>query len=129
MRSLAEARIKRSRAVELLQAGCSHDQIARQVGFTNRGSAHRAVSKALSERQAEGIDLLRAIEGDRLDALQASVWPRAEAGDVRAINTVLKVISCRIRLFGLDQNGSGHVDATPQVLVVGPDEGNQDGNR
>ncbi len=51
------------------------------------------------------------------------------AGDLRAINVVLTVINSRIRLLGLDQYGSGHLDATPQVLVVGPAEGLQGGNR
>lgn len=124
MRSPAQARIKRSRAVELLATGCSYDEIAQQVGFTNRGSAHRAVSKALTERQAENIDLLRAMEGDRLDRLQSAMWDRAMTGDVRAVHAVSQVISQRIRLFGLDQYGPGHFDVTPQVLVVGPAEGN-----
>lgn len=33
----AVLRIKRTRAVELLVTGCSYGEIARQVGFTNRG--------------------------------------------------------------------------------------------
>ena len=131
MRSLASARLKRSRAVELLAEGFCYDGIARQVGFTSRGSAHRAVSKALSERQVENIDLLRALEGNRLDMLQAAVWDRAMAGDLRAINTVVNVIGCRIRLFALDQWArDGGNPERPGGLVVGPVEGDTGrGNR
>jgi hypothetical protein len=50
-------------------------------------------------------------------------------GDVRAVHAVSGIISQRIRLFGLDQYGPGYVDAHPQVLVVGPAEGNQGRNR
>ena len=87
------------------------------------------MSKALSERQAENIDFLRAMEGDRLDRLQSALWDRAMTGDVRAVHAVSHIISQRIRLFGLDHYGPGHFDAAPQVLVVGPAEGNQGGNR
>ena len=118
MRSLAEARLKRSRAVELLAEGFCYDEIARRVGFTNRGSAHRAVSKALSERQAENVDLLRAQEGDRLDAIQAALWDQAMTGDPRAVSVVVKVIACRIRLFGLDHHDGDR--GGPTQLVTGP---------
>ena len=123
MRTLAEARLKRSRAVEFLARGYSYDDIARVVGFTNRGSAHRAVSKALSERQAENIDLLRVVEGDRLDALQAALWDQAMAGDLRAVAMIRRIIESRIRLFGLDQRPDGNA-GLPTSLVVGAPEGN-----
>jgi hypothetical protein len=48
MRTLATARLKKVRALQLAADGQSYDQIARAVGFTNRGSAHRAVFKALA---------------------------------------------------------------------------------
>jgi hypothetical protein len=38
---------------------------------------------------------------DRLDALQCPLWGRALAGDISAVNTVLKIIQTRIRLLGL----------------------------
>ena len=124
MRSVANARLKRTRAVELLSAGYSYEEIARGVGYTNRGSAYRAVSKALSERQAEHIDHLRALEGDRLDALQAALWDKAMRGDTRAVSAVIRIIGQRMRLLGLHQVDLDHRDANPQVLVVGPAEGN-----
>jgi hypothetical protein len=101
MKSLAQARVKRARAVELLADGGSYDQIAREVGYSHRGSAHRAVSKALAERETEAVDQLRRVELDRLDRLQAAMWSRAMDGDVRAINMILRVIDQRVRLLGL----------------------------
>ena len=58
----AEALWKACRAVELMRKGRSYDQIAREVGYANRGTAHRVVAKALSERLADNIDELRAME-------------------------------------------------------------------
>jgi predicted metal-dependent HD superfamily phosphohydrolase len=96
VRSLAEAHLKRIRAVELLAAGHNYDEIAQAVGYTNRGSAHRAVSKALAEREIEGLD-------DRLDALHAAFWHQAMAGDIDAAKILLAISGQRRRLYGIDK--------------------------
>jgi hypothetical protein len=103
VRSLAEAHLKRIRAVELLAAGHNYDEIAQAVGYTNRGSAHRAVSKALAEREIEGLDELRALELDRLDALHAAFWHQAMAGDIDAAKILLAISGQRRRLYGIDK--------------------------
>ena len=124
MQSIAQAKHKRTRAVELALEGHSYDHIAREVGFAHRGSAHRAVYKALGEREVEAVDDLRQMELDRLDRLQASLWEEAMDGEVGAVNIVLKVIDQRIRLLGLQQVSQGMGQRTPQMLVIGPAEGN-----
>ena len=125
MKSLAQARIKRARAVELVAEGKTYEEVARAVGFTNRGSAHRAVYKALNEREAEGVEILRAIELDRLDRLQVSLWDRALSGDAVAVNAVLRIIEARARLLGLSAQGQRPMKNHELMpLVVGPREGN-----
>jgi hypothetical protein len=103
LKSMAQARVKRTRAVELALEGRSYDEIARSVGYTNRGSAHRAVFKALAEREVTAVDELRQLELDRLERLHATYWhwPKATEGDVAAAHMVLKVIDRQIRLLGL----------------------------
>ncbi len=122
MRSLAMAKLKRVRALELVAQGMSYDAVARAVGYRHRGSAHRAVFRALAEREAEDVDYLRAIEVARLDRLQAALWDKALGGDLRAIGVVIRIIGQRARVLGLDRACPGH-DA-PAGLVVGPPEGN-----
>src|SRR4051794_38225172 len=92
MKSLAEAKLKRARAVELASEGKSYDEIARLAGYRHRGSAHRAVSTALAEREAESVDQLRVVEAARLDRLQAAIWEKAIGGDLRAVDSVLPII-------------------------------------
>lgn len=104
--------------------GFSYEEIARQVGFTNRGSAHRAVRKALAERQAEDIDTLRALEADRLDALQAAHWDLAMAGDPGATNSILRVMERRARLFGLDKDQASDSESRVRLLVQPSAQGN-----
>lgn len=108
MTTKAKASWRACRSVELMLNGRTYDQIAREVGFANRGTAHRVVAKALSERLADDIDELREMEVARLDALQASLWPKAEKGDVRAVNTVVRIIDKRCRLLGLYGDKKAH---------------------
>jgi len=47
-RDRALASWRRTRAIELRAAGLSYDQIAAEVGYTNRGTAHNVVTQALA---------------------------------------------------------------------------------
>jgi transposase-like protein len=117
MRSKADARLKRSRAVELAKAGYTYDEIAREVGFSHRGSAYRAVRKALDTHEAASVGELRALENDRLDSMLAALWPAIELGDVRAIDTALRVTDRRIRLNGLNTEAGVTTRAAPRMLI------------
>ena len=97
----ARATWRQARAVELALEGRSYDDIAHAVGLANRGSAWRTVQKALHNRVVAGVDELREMEVDRLDKLQATVWPQVEAGNVKAIDAVMKIIDRRCRILGL----------------------------
>jgi transposase-like protein len=103
VRTIAAARHKKVQAVELMLAGNSYDDIARQVGYTHRGSAHRAVRQALHDREVAAIDQLREQEVNRLDALQSLLWPLAEVGDAQAAASILRIVEQRVRLLGLEE--------------------------
>ncbi len=92
---------REAKAVELALAGSSYDEIAHEIGLANRGNAWRTVQRALNDRVVAGVDELREVECARLDALQAAAWPRAQAGDLKAINAVLRIVDRRARLLGL----------------------------
>lgn len=126
MKTRAHSLIKRTHAVELLAQGYNYDEIARAVGFTNRGSAHRAVTKALIARQIEAIDELRALELDRLDALHAAHWRAALDGDLESGHILLKISAERRRWYGLEkpQTVRGSQLYGGEVLVQPEAEGN-----
>lgn len=125
MRSLAEARLKRVRALELAAEGMSYDAVAQAVGYSHRGSAHRAVFKALDEREVHDVQTLRRIEGERLDSLLAALWPNIQDGEIEAILTALRITDRRIRLLGLDKKAaSPKSDSGFAALVVDTSEGN-----
>ncbi len=104
-RNSALASWRRTRAVELRATGMSYAQIAAEVGYANRGTAHAVVIQALQSREAESVDLLRQVELGRLDAVHAALWPRAMAGDVDAVMALLRVSEARCRLLGLYGHG------------------------
>ena len=112
---------RKCRAVELAMDGKTYDQIAREVGYANRGTAHRVVMKAFADRLVDAVDALRELEAMRLDALQAALWAKVENGDVRAVNSVLRIIDRRCRLLGL--YGAPTAAAKPlMTLVMRPEE-------
>ena len=49
----------------------------------------------------EATNELRLVEQQRLDALQLALWPRATAGDVKAVLAVLRLMERRSRLLNL----------------------------
>lgn len=89
-------------ALRLRRAGVPYADIAKELGYAGRDGAHRAVKAALRKTLQEPADELRALELERLDALQMALWPRAQKGDKVAIDQVLKIMERRAKLLGLD---------------------------
>lgn len=100
-------------ALKLRTEGLTYAEIGRRLGYADDSGARHAVTKLLDRREAEAVDQLRQVEGDRLDALQAAHWDAAMAGITDAANIVLKVMDRRAKLFGLN--------APVAVAVAGPD--------
>lgn len=109
---------RRAQAIALRLAGLDFDTIAERLDYASRGAATKDFWRAveanrLEEKQA--VDNLREVEGARLDRLQAAVWSKAVKGDLKAVETVIKLIAQRSRLFGLD--------APVRAEISGPDGG------
>lgn len=117
--SRAVAAVKRAQVVEAVADGATYDQAAKQAGYATRSGAYKAFWKAIDGREADAVEQHRMLELQRLDALQVGLWDRAEAGDVKAVNVVLRIIEQRCRPLGLDKaNG---VQAA-QTVVMSPAE-------
>lgn len=96
---------RRGKAIALRLAGMDWQTIADRLDYASRGAACVDVNRALEANlaeQSQAADTLREVETLRLDRLQAAAWPSAVKGDLKAIDTVLKVIDRRIKLQGLD---------------------------
>ncbi len=93
---------KRADAIRLRLAGCSYDQIAERLGYANRSSAFKAVEAGRLAILAEPAREMVALECARLDELMVALWPQALAGDVQAVDRVLRIMERRARYLGLD---------------------------
>lgn len=92
-------------AYVMRQDGKSWYTIAKVLGVsetTIQTSVSRAMEQAAAMISAETKRQLLALEADRLDRLQESVWADAMRGDIRAGEFALKVIMARIKALQLD---------------------------
>lgn len=100
-----EAKERALKALELRKKGMRYEQIAQQLGYTNRGSAHKAVMKELKLLAKECLEeaaQVRDLELQRLDALYLKAWEAVEEGDLPAIDRCLRIMERRAKLLGLD---------------------------
>lgn len=110
---LTEEDINRERQVlEYRRGGLTFDEIAQRVGYADPSGAHRAFKRALLRTLQQPADEMREVELDRLDRLQAAVWGSASKGDVKAVDSVLKIMDRRARLLGLDAPTRHQVETT-----------------
>jgi len=123
------AQEKRAKALKLRAAGHTYEQIAKMVGYSDRGRAYHEMQIAIADITKEPAAQVIEFEKIRLDALLVSIWQQATSGDVRALDRVLKIMERRSALMGLDapkrtetsvsaQDGAGHV---VQVLLASPE--------
>ncbi|MFD5899154.1 hypothetical protein [Streptomyces sp. NPDC060366] len=117
---LAEVAKRRAELIRLRRQGIRfEDERIQSLGYTSRQSASKDFIRALEERrddQAAEASIYRQEENERLDALLEAIWPRAteptpvykdgeEVGaeiDLKAVDTVLKLMDRRAKLMGLD---------------------------
>lgn len=106
---------RRRNAVALALAGVDYDTIAERLDYTNRAAVQKDIQRALRPlidgRAAQTPDEQREVDLMRLDRLQASVWPAAITGDLRAIDTVTRIIATRARLLRADAEAHEAVQA------------------
>jgi hypothetical protein len=113
------------RAYLMRQAGNPWGDVADECGYSSAKSAQVAVTgylqrgaMARSEQwRSEALDL----ELDRLDTLQLVAWDQAMGGDLKAVETVLKIMSHRAKLLQLDVPVDSSV-GTKTLIVMGDSE-------
>jgi hypothetical protein len=110
------------RAYQLRLGGKTWTEVASELEYPNPSRVRqdinllikKAINAVTDEYKAEIIDL----ELDRLDALQHAVWGMALSGDLKAVDSVLKIMSHRARLMNLGDERTASVN----TIVVTGDE-------
>ena len=93
---------RQRRALELRRSGCTLQEIANELGYAGPSGARRAIETAIEKTLCHEARALRVLESERLDRLQHGLWPKAEQGDIKAVEAVLKIMSRRAKLLNLD---------------------------
>lgn len=126
MSSSTRSREKEDEVVRLRLAGHDFDAIARSVGYRDRSGAWKAYRRALDRKSVpqdaagrNDREDLDAIDLARLDELQKSLWPRANRGDLSAVDRVLKIMERREKILarGTAKDRQRTTEAPGSVVV------------
>ena len=134
------------RIFKMRQAGVPTNEIAKRFGVTTR-VVSTAISRQLEKMNREALmaypEVLR-LELERLDALQAAIWPMTQhrrvtlddgqevavEPDMKAIQQVLSIMDRRSKLLGMEQNNlsiqmdvSTNVDQPVRVTMANEVQG------
>lgn len=82
--------------------GLTYREIADEVGLSGPGQASKIFHRAISRYTQDIGPEVRKLEELRLDELQQAIWDMAIAGDLKAVETVLRIMERRAKLCGLD---------------------------
>lgn len=108
------------RAYQMRLSGKDFEDIAIKLGYASAGSASASVvslvKKSMNIVSADRKEEVVSLELGRLDALQESMWGIAMAGDSRAVDSVLRIMSHRAKLLMLDTGSEASVTNT--VIVA-----------
>lgn len=97
-----EAHRKRIQCMELRMGGMTFAQIAKEVGYADKGACYKAWQTGMAEAIRVPATEALELELQRLDALLHALWPNASTGDTQATDRVIKIMERRAKLLGLD---------------------------
>lgn len=86
------------------KAGASYALIRQQLGFDSEEEARLAVAGAMADALADNAREAETLERLRLDDMLMGLWPKARAGDIRAVQETVSLME-RKRLLDLDEGG------------------------
>ncbi len=92
---------RRAEAVSLRLAGLTLDQIAERLKIAP-DSVKDLIERSMRSAAKPTADQDRALEAARLDRAQAAIWSQVLAGDLKAVDTWLKLSTRRSKMLGLD---------------------------
>lgn len=122
-------REREAKVLELRIRGLSFDEIAKKVGYRNRGSAKKAYDRALHgslDHQSSDADKRR-LDLHRIDVMLAGLHSKAARGDLGAVRESSRLLLLRLKIEGHAvapgrSTSSSSDDGDPREgVVVGPD--------
>lgn len=91
-------------AYEMRVAGVDWETIADKLGYATPDTARTSVLNHVKKQyQPRDVDEIVELELMRLDRLQLLEWRKAQKGDGRAVQNILKIMERRASYLGLDK--------------------------
>jgi hypothetical protein len=113
---------KGATAYNLKKSGRTWDEIAEIVGYANGKVAavevRRYITESGARMDADERERILSLELDRLDTLFSIAWDQAQTGDLKAVETALKVINTRSKLLALETLSQTTGTVTNNTVVV-----------
>ena len=103
---------REAEVLKLRRGGLTFDLIAKELGFKHASGAHKAYVNACKRIIVSDVQEIRAVEIERLDIAQSSIWGRVLRGEIPAIQTLIRIMERRARLLGLDAPTKAQVEVT-----------------
>lgn len=94
---------RRARRVEVMAlrlAGFSFEQIAERFDVTS-GQVEAWISETMEAAEAPNVAKMRSLENQRLDRAQSAIWSQVVAGNLKAIDTFMRLSAQRSKINGL----------------------------
>lgn len=82
-------------------AGLPYEKIGEELEIS-ASAAWNLVNRTISETRNFAVDQLRLVENARLDRATTAIWNKVLEGDLKAIDSYLKIADRRARMNGLD---------------------------
>lgn len=92
---------RRTEALALRMAGLSFEAIGERLGIGMSG-ARDLVNRTLERAENRLVEQERDLENQRLDRAQAAIWSKVLDGDLKAVDSFLKLSARRAKMNGLD---------------------------
>ena len=93
---------KQRAALDLVKQGYNLPQIAQKLGYAGKQGAGELIKAALKQLVVVPAEEVRQIQLARLDHWLTKLEKKIDKGDIKAIQTALKIEERRARLQGLD---------------------------
>lgn len=92
---------RRTEALTLRLAGLTQEQIAERLEI-EKPAVDRMINRTLNQAENQNVEQMRSLENQRLDRAQTAIWQQVLNGDLKAVETFLRISQQRSKVNGLD---------------------------
>jgi len=116
----ARAEDRQNQGILLIASGCTYDEVAKQLGYADRGGAYKAVQAGLKRRYQETVtqrDELIAQQMETIRLIIRGLMPKTLKGDPRSAEVMIRALERLARLTGTDAPAQVNMKITDEMMA------------